>query len=183
MPTFAEARAEVLQAWKMDKARESARKDADAFAAKVREAGGDIKSAAGKRVVITTSPTARMTPGAMLDPFRPNPSRPSEIPEMPDAGDTLRDALFSLGPKSVVVEPNAPKTVYYVMTLHQNVPVDFAALYGPFGLRVGLQNEVYTKAAMKLHEEWLNRLRAEAGLKADWRPVDETRGIETASTE
>jgi len=175
VPSFDDVKTQVARAWKLEKARVLAEKDAQAFAEKVREAKGDIKAAAaGTKTVLTTLPVPRLSPGGMLgNPFQPEPARPSEIPQIPDAGESLRDALFTLGPKTVAVEPNAPKTVYYVMTLNQNVPADFAALYSPVGPKTPLQNEVFTDAYRRLSEEWMGTLREEAGVPREGIAVDE----------
>ena len=175
VPDFADVKSQVARAWKLEKARSLAEKDAQAFADKVREAKGAIKSVVGKKTLLTTEPVPRLSPGGMLggNPFQPSPARPSDIPRIPDAGDSLRKALFSLGPKTVAVEPNAPKTAYYVMTLNQNIPADFATLYSPIGPKAPLQQEVFTDAYRKMAEEWMGQLREEAGLPEDWTPKDE----------
>jgi peptidyl-prolyl cis-trans isomerase D len=174
VPAFDEVKTQVARAWKLEKARALAEKDAQAFAEKVREAKGDIKAVAGTKTVLTTLPVPRLSPGGMLgNPFQPEPARPSEIPQIPDAGESLRDALFSLGPKTVAVEPNAPKTVYYVMTLNQNIPAEFAALYSPVGPKTPLQNEVFSDAYRRLSEEWMGMLRKEAGVPREGIAIDE----------
>lgn len=175
VPDFADVKTQVARAWKLEKARVLAEKDAKAFADKVREAKGAIKSVVGEKTLLTTTPIPRLSPGGMLgdNPFQPSPARPSEIPQIPDAGEALRNAYFSLGPKTVAVEPNAPKTVYYVMTLNQSIPADFATLYSPIGPKAPLQQEVFTDAYRTMAEEWMNRLREEAGLPKDWVPKDE----------
>jgi hypothetical protein len=175
VPDFAEVKTQVARAWKLEKARSLAEKDAQAFAEKVREAKGAIKSVVGDKTLLTTALVPRLSPGGMLgeNPFQPSPARPSAIPQIPDAGEDLRNAYFSLGPKTVAVEPNAPKTVYYVMTLNQSIPADFAALYSPIGPKAPLQQEVFTDAYRTMAEEWMTMLREEAGLPKDWVPKDE----------
>jgi peptidyl-prolyl cis-trans isomerase D len=109
----------------------------------------------------------------MINPFQPQPSRPSEILQVPDAGEAFRKAYFNLEPGTVAVAPNAPKTVYYVMTLKQRIPAPFEGLYSSFGPRIGLQNEVQAEAIVRRGQEWLEELRARAGLPPNWTPPDE----------
>jgi peptidyl-prolyl cis-trans isomerase D len=175
VPKLEEVRGEVVAALKLDRARELARKAADAFAAEVRKAGGNLAQAAGTRPVITTSAVPKLQPGAMLNPFQPEPARPSEILQIPDASPALRDALFGLQPGTVAVAPNLAKTTYYVLALNERSPADLAGLYSPFGSRMSLQNDVLLEAIARRSREWMQELRTKAGLPADWTPPEEQR--------
>jgi peptidyl-prolyl cis-trans isomerase D len=177
VPSLDEIRAEVVHAWKMEKARGLAESDARGLADSARTKGGDLRAVAGKREVVTTEPITKMLPGLMLGPMtQPIPSRPNAIPQIPDAGEALRDAYFALQPKQVVVEPNQPKTIYYALALNARVPADFDRLFDPFGPRLGIQQEVAQDAQRRLDEDWMSALRTKAGLRAGWTPADETKG-------
>jgi hypothetical protein len=181
-PKLEDVRSEVVAALKLDKARVLAEKAANEFAETVRAAGGDLPKVAGDRTVITTAPVPKLQAGAMLNPFQPEPARPSEILQIPDASPALRDALFGLEPGQVAVAPNLSKTVYYVMTLNERSPADLAGLYSPFGSRMSIQNDVLLEAIARRSREWMQELRNRAGLPADWVPEDEKREQEAANT-
>ncbi|HEU5117674.1 MAG TPA: hypothetical protein VFT74_13685, partial [Isosphaeraceae bacterium] len=114
VPKLDEVRPQVILAWKREQARPLAEKAAKAIAEKAREKGADLKLAAEDRRVISTSEVARMS--ISFDPqfFNPQdpmssfgPPRPSEIPEIDNPSDALRDALFALKPGEVAVEADA----------------------------------------------------------------------------
>jgi peptidyl-prolyl cis-trans isomerase D len=180
VPPLDEIRPEVILAWKMAQARPLAAKAAEATAAKLRAEGGTIKSDnVDGRPVITTQPVTRMQPGLPLSPerfFQTGPPIPTELPQFPNASPALRDAYFALDTGKVAVAPNQPKTVYYVLTLDRRVPAPFAALYAPNGDYVRYQREVLTQAMQDRDEQWMGRLRSQAGLDPSWVPSDETKG-------
>jgi hypothetical protein len=173
VPRLDEIRSQVVHELKLQKARDLARRDAEKFADDVRKADGDIQKVAGNRSVLTTPPITKLQPGLMLNPYQPEPARPTEILQIPDASDALREAYFDLQPRQVVVEPNKPRTIYYVMTLNQRYPAEFAGLYAPFGRRQMLQNEVLTEAIINRSRDWMAELRQRAGLPPNWVPPDE----------
>lgn len=180
-PKLEEVRGEVVASLKLEKARGLAEKAATAFAESVRGAGGELAKVAGDRTVITTAAVPKLQAGAMLNPFQPEPARPSEILQIPDASPALHKALFALEPGKVAVEPNLSKTVYYVLTLNERTPVDLAGLYSPFGSRMSIQNDVLLEAIARRSREWMQELRTRAGLATDWVPDDEKRD-QTAAT-
>ena len=84
--------------------------------------------------MITTDPISKLQPRILPGQFFPTgPAVPTDIPQIPYAGEALREALFSLKPDAVAVAPNQPKTVYYVLTLNSRTPADFKDLYAPNG--------------------------------------------------
>jgi hypothetical protein len=175
VPPLEEVRDRVVAAWKTEKARALAEADAKALAKKAEAQGGDLRKAADaeKRSLVTTDPVPRQLASVMMGPTMLVPSRPSEIAQVPDAGDAFREALFGLGPKEVAVAPDAPKTTYYALALALRSPADFDALYDPFGPRMSLQPEVLQEAQRRQEDAWMASLRARAGLPADWAPADE----------
>jgi peptidyl-prolyl cis-trans isomerase D len=180
VPTLEEVRSEVILAWKADQARPLAEKAARDFAESVRKAGGKIEGEiVDGKPVITTDPITKLQPGLPLPGrFLENaPPTPTEIPQMPNAGAELRDAYFGLADGEVALAPNAPKSVYYVMTVGKRFPASFASLYAPTGDFFRYMNEARGEAIMKRDEQWMNQLRAEAGLAPGWTPPDDrTRG-------
>jgi hypothetical protein len=90
---------------------------------------------------------------------------PSEITQIPMAGETILDKLFALKPGDVEVEPNLPQNTYYVMALERRVPVSYQALMGPNGLLSSYRNETQRTQMIKSYKEAMDRLREQAGFK------------------
>ncbi len=145
VPTFEEVKPKVVEAWKLEQARELAKKDAEALADQARLKGGDLAGVAESRTLVSTTDLPKIMSTPSLSPFQPPESRPAEIPELPQASDELREALFSLAPGEVKVEPNRPKTTYYVMTLNRRTEADLQELFGPTGSRFGIEREVVSR--------------------------------------
>jgi hypothetical protein len=174
VPDLSEVRPQVVEAWKLEKARPLAKKAAEELAQKARAQDGQLKAAAGDRPVVVTPLQSKMQPGPILNQFRFGAPRASDLPDLPQAGEVLREAVFNLAPKAVAVAPNAPETVYYVVALNQRLPARFEALYAPYGPRMQFQSEASDEARTRRSEEWLALLRARAGLKPGWAPPDDT---------
>lgn len=176
IPPLNEIRNEVVQAWKLEKAVPLAKKAAEEIAEKARKSGGKLTpDLASSRPIFTTDPVSRLETQVLPMPgqFSPPRPRPSEIPLIPNAGEPLREALFSLEPGQVAVAPDEPRTAYYVLALHHKLPVDYTSLYAPNGpLRV-LQIEVLEEARDRRLESWMADLRSAAGLPSDWKPPEE----------
>jgi peptidyl-prolyl cis-trans isomerase D len=178
VPTLDEARTTVIHDWKLDKARALAEKEAQELAKSARQSGGDLKAAAGTRSLITIPPVSKLQPGAPLGAFQFDKPTPSLIPGIPEPSEALRQALFSLAPKSVAVAPNRPKTIYYVLAFDQAYPVNLAGLYSTrFGSAFTYRNEAITDASRRRLDEWMAELRRKAGVPAGWIPPDETKMI------
>lgn len=187
VPSLDEVRSQVVLAWKTEQARPLAEKAAQDLASEIRKAGGKIE---GETIqghpVITTLPLTRLQPGFPLPGqfFQSGPPTETEIPNIPNPGEAFRNAYFQLEPGTVTVVPNQPKTSYYVLTLDRRIPATFASLYAPSGEYLRYKNEAQTDAFRRLEDDWMNRLRADAGLKADWVPLDEVnRDSAPASTQ
>jgi hypothetical protein len=176
IPPLDEVRSEVILAWKREHARPLADQAAREFAEMASKDGGKIKGETiNGRPVITTPLRTRMQPGFPIpgQMFQNGPPTLTEFPEIPYAGDTLRDTYFGLEPGSVAVAPNQPKTIYYVLTLNDRIPATFATLYAPNGEYLRYQREAMVEAQRRRDEEWMSRLRADAGLPPNWALSDE----------
>ncbi len=179
VPSLEEVRPQVALAWKMNKARPLARKAAEQLAEDVKKAGGTIKDTtlAGYRVV-PIMPIARQTPrpGNMLTGrFEMEEPEDTPIPDIAYAGKALREAYFALKSGSVLVAPNQPETVYYVMALDRREPATFTALYAPNGDEFRYKMITRQQSERELVNHWMGWLRQQAGLKADWIPPDEAK--------
>lgn len=176
VPSLDEVRQEVILAWKTEQARPLAEKAAEELAAELRKAGGKIKDESIKgRPVLSTPPITKLSPGFPLPGqfFQMGPPTVTEIPQIPNPGEALRDAYFRLEEGKVAVAPNLPKSVYYVLTLDRRIPASFASLYSPNGEYFRYKNEAQTDAARHRTDAWMSRLRTQAGLQPGWSPPDE----------
>lgn len=176
VPPLSEIEKKVAAAWKLEQARPLAKKAADSIAAAAREAGGKLTpSVSGNRELIVTDPVPKLAISSLPIPgqFSQPQARPSEIPLIPNPSESLREAFFELEPGTVSVAPDKPESAYYVLTLDKRYPVDYTTLYAPSGPRMMLQMEVREEEEVQRVERWLNDLRAEAGLPADWSPPEE----------
>lgn len=169
-----EVRSEVVAAWRLGKARALAEAAARELAESVRKGGGKFQGD-----VVAGRPVKAIEGASKVRPGLPMPGTgmfapPSlaELTEIPDAGGALRDALFGLKPGEVAVEPDAPKSAYYVLTLDRRDPATFAGLYGPLGSPSYL-GEAMRDARIAEEKHRIEALRARAGLKPDWVPSDE----------
>lgn len=182
VPPLDQIHDKVVDAWKREQARPLAERAAQTLADQARTKEGDLRAAAeaAKKSVLVTDLMSRYSPSIMISPSQIFPSRLNKIPQIPDAGDPLRDVLFDLKPKQVAVAPNAPKTVYYALVLDRRVPVDFNQLYDPFGQRMSVQSEAFQEAQAARDKAWMNQLRSRAGLSADWVPTDEAKEADRA---
>ncbi len=175
VPTLAEVKADVVKAWKLAKARPLAEAEAKRIAdAAAKDSGGEkIRAAAGNRTVIITDPRARFTPALMSGAGAFGTPRATEIPELALAGEKLREAMYSLQPTTAAVAANSPEDVYYALTLRERDKTEVASLY-EFGLGRFMLDEVRQEAAIERMRDWMNTLRARAGLPPDWAPeIDE----------
>jgi hypothetical protein len=171
-----EVRPEVVSAWRLDKARGLAEAAAKTLAESIKKDGGKFKGdiVEGRPVraieAVSKLRSGLPMPGAGLQYGQPTPA---ELPQIPDAGDLLRSAIFDLKPGDVTVQPDAPKSSYYVVTLDRREPATFSGLYGPLGLSMPYFNEAARDASEAERKGRLEALRSKAGLKADWVPPDE----------
>jgi hypothetical protein len=112
--------------------------------------------------------------------FEPSPVVETPIPDVPHAGEALRNAYFGVQAGSALVAPNQPATVYYVITQDRREPATFSALYAPNGDEFRYKTLAREEAAKHQEQQWVNWLRQRAGLKSDWVPPDEAKRDESA---
>jgi peptidyl-prolyl cis-trans isomerase D len=175
VPKLEDVRSQVELAWKLEKARPLAEKAAEQLAAEIRKQKGEIKepNPEGYRVNIIP-PVSRLQPNYIPNPFTaPGATVETPIPEVPNAGEAFRDALFGLREGEVAVAPNQPKTAWYVLGFQRREPASFASLYAPNGDEYLFKRRAIDHAAQELDEEWMGWLRQQAGLKPGWVPPDE----------
>jgi hypothetical protein len=176
-----EVHGRVVRAWKLEKARPLAQKAADELAAKVKSEGGQIKDLMiGDRPVISIESVTKLKAGMPVPTqfggqfrFDRGPATPTEIRQVPDASPALIDALFALKPGDVAVEPDLPKSTYYVLTLDKREPVSYMALMGPNGSLAGYWRETQDSVMRKAYREGMTRLREQAGYHPEDYPSEE----------
>lgn len=162
-------REEVLRMWNMVKARDIAKKAAEALAADATKAEKSLKVAfANKKEVQVLEPPkfSWMTMGNVAYSLSER-AEMSEVLGVPMAGDEFMRTVFRLKPGKVGVAFNAPKTVVYVVQPNKFSPlyetrwVEFGKDARPESFRkyeaVGLQDQQRTVIA------WLNELKTSAG--------------------
>ncbi len=178
VPELDEIRKEVVSAWKREQARPLAQKAAEALAAEARRHDGDLKAVAGDHpMILSEAPVSRLVENPVPSLYGPATARPSELPQFPEAGDTLRDAIFALGDKSVAVAADQPQSTYYVLALNQRLRAEFRDFTAPnaLGERMMLERDAARAAASRRISSWMSDLRRRAGLAADWTPPDESK--------
>lgn len=176
VPTFEEVRSEVILAWKAEQARPLAKKAAEEFAEAARKDGGkfDGDTFDGRPYIRTTAIT-RMRPEMPLpgQMFGDAGAAPSPLPEFPNAGEPLRDAVFGVNEGEVRVVADIPETVYYAVALDRREPATFDSLYGPLGPYATFRFEAESEARRARSAAVMAELRTQAGLPTDWIPPDE----------
>ncbi len=181
VPALDEVRKEVSLAWKIAKARPLAEKAAAELANQLKSKGAALKEGTvdGYRV-LSIPPITRFQTSLLRSQFQPGPPEESPIPEVPTAGELFRDAYFGLQTGSVVVAPNQPRTIFYVMVPDRREPATFAALYAPNGDELRYKMLARELAAGEVDEHWMGWLRQQAHLDRDWIPPDEAKGKSSA---
>jgi hypothetical protein len=176
VPDLADIKPEVILAWKTEKARPLAEKDAKAHAESIKAAGGKVQGdILDGHPVINIESVTMLQPGLPIPGsfFETGPPSPSEIPNIPNPTPELREAFFSLKEGAPAVATNLPETAYYVLTLSRRSPAEFAVLFAPNGDYMRYRTEAMSSAIRKRLETWMADLRAKAGLPKDWVPTDE----------
>jgi hypothetical protein len=124
VPKFADARNEVLLAWKMLKARDLARKQAETYAAEAKRAGKplseDFSGDKGPQVV-KAGPFSWLTLGSTPEQGRMSVPTISEVTGIENPGEDFMRATFALAVGGVGVGMNNPQTICYVIQ-----PAEFA---------------------------------------------------------
>ena len=176
-----EIRDEVVRAWKHEKARPLARKAADELAARIKQAGGQIKELSiDNKPVLSIDAATKMKRGTPF-PSQVNgqyrlefgPPSLTDLVEIQRASEALIDALFALKPGEVAVEADKPEENFYVLTLNKRDPVPFMSLMGPNGTLASYKSETQTETFRKAYGDGMTRLRSQAGYKPQDFPTEE----------
>ncbi len=118
VPELSDVRDEVVRSWKMIKARELARKQAETLASEAKQADKSLREAFGDRedlTVATTPSFSWLTRGAAGALDSQAPARLSEVEGVQDAGPDFMREAFSLAVGETGQAMNRPQTICYVM--------------------------------------------------------------------
>ncbi|MCI0491756.1 MAG: hypothetical protein L0Z07_02335, partial [Planctomycetes bacterium] len=128
VPTLEEVRDQAVQAWKLRKAAELAKKHAEDLARQAKDSGKTLSDffADDESVkVVRTDPFSWLTGGAVSRTTgQPQPFRLSEPDGIAAAGPDFMQAVFELGPSDVGAELSHDHSVAYVVRIseHQSAP-------------------------------------------------------------
>jgi peptidyl-prolyl cis-trans isomerase D len=179
VPPLDEVRSQVVLAWKTEKARPMAEAAAQQVADQLRKQKAAPKDATYQGYPVLSIPAIAKLQSPMnlsaANPFQLDQPVESPISEVPSAGEAFRKAYFALEPGSVAVATNQPQTSYYAMTLDRREPATFAALYALAGDEYRYKSLAKEQADRQLFENWMNAVRRQAGIDANWVPADEAK--------
>ncbi|MBX7166910.1 MAG: hypothetical protein K1X74_11320 [Pirellulales bacterium] len=166
IPTFAEAKAEVLKAWKFEQARPLARKAAEALAAKAQSAASlkeGLASDPNIKVELTGS-FSWMTEGGVPFQTAQVPPRISQVPNVDQPGNEFMLDVFRLAEGETGVAMNGPESVAYVVRVLQYEPSE-VVLRERF---LAEQLSTYTNAGRPEQRDvylaWVDQIKSDAGV-------------------
>ncbi|HEV7282176.1 MAG TPA: SurA N-terminal domain-containing protein [Pirellulaceae bacterium] len=173
VPPLEEIRDEVVQAWKLEKARELAKAAAEKAAQEANAKAASLKpNAEGARESALTALYPKKAKNAGQFTFLPHQFDPTagEIANVENAGPELRQAIFTLREGEVSYGPNADRSVYYLVEVTKDMQppaqtVDrFLAVPNQFlmqmiqpslmGERQNFQFEVFREMTDQVDLEW-----------------------------
>ena len=168
-----DVRQEVVHAWKMIRARELARKEAERMAESARKSGGTLREAfadLANTKVIDPPPFTMLTEGFVPQASSPNSIRLSNVEGVSMAGLDFMRAVFNLEKGQIGIAMNAPQTVTYVIQLVNYTPpqdalwkIFLAEDYSKYSSAATLDLNASRRA-------WLDSLKTYAGLKWEAKP-------------
>jgi len=168
-----EVREQVLRAWKLIQARQSARKEAEGLAETARKSNAPLKetfSDSSKIQVIVPPPFAMLTEGSVPQGSSIAPPRLSKVEDAPMAGVDFMHAVFNLDKGQIGIAMNAPQTVIYVIQLISYTPPPDA--FWQIFLAEDF-SKYYSAAASDLQADrraWLEWLKTSSGLQWEMKP-------------
>jgi hypothetical protein len=165
VPKLDDVRDEVIHAWKMPRARELAKKAAEALQEQAAKNDKPLKESLPKAKILRPAKFSWMTFGNIAS-SGPRPAELSKVDEIPMAGDNFMRTVFALEPGKVGVAFDEPETVVYVIRPSGFTP-DRQVRWMMFRIKkdfseyalVGLEQFRHTR------EAWLKELKNSAGLK------------------
>jgi len=177
IPEFTDAgvRQEVLDAWRMVKARDAAEKEAQRLRDEALASGKSLKEAfAGKPdlPVTATDPFSWMTYGSVPTGVSRTPPQLSEVKGVDVPGDEFMRAVFDLDVGEIGVAMNQPKTVAYVVRMTEANPSETVLRTQFESDRWGTYLTVGREEQRQLFLAWQEELRKGAGLEWVERAAD-----------
>jgi hypothetical protein len=167
VPTFEEAREEVVAAWKEIEARKLAQERAAKMAAAANSSGESLQTMFGadsKYPVRETGFFSWMTEQTLASQFGQPRVQLSVVPEVPNAGQEFMRATFALQPGRAGSALDAPETTAYVIRVIEQRP-EMAELLAKFGAaRYPEYAAVAQLDARDFTTRWIEDLESEANL-------------------
>jgi hypothetical protein len=158
-------RQQVLEAWRMEQAREITTARAEKLAAEARRAGKSLKEAFPDRDVTQTPPFSWMTEGSIAAGTSRVPPRQSEVPGVEMPGAEFMRAVFGLEQGQISVAMNQPKTIAYVIRVVEMQPSE-KVLWAQFKSEpYSLYASVAVSDQREVYQAWREELRTNAGLE------------------
>ena len=167
-------REEVLLAWKMIRARELARKEAEALATEARETGKSLAQVfAGRpKLPVLTPPTFTWMTLGSVSPSSRQPEI-SAVEGVDIAGEEFMRTVFRLKPGEAGAAMNAPQTAAYAVRLIEYSP-SYKVLWEQFKVDDFRKYEAVAQGDQnQMYRAWLNEIRTTAGFK--WTPEHKKR--------
>ncbi len=172
VPELTAVRKQVVETWKIQKARDLARAEAETLAKKARESNRTLAETFPDRGVEATNPFKWYEADLSGNVGREAPTRISKVDGVEDPGPDFMQTVFGLGVNQVGTAMNNPQTVCYVVrltslspspsVLHELFAVDNFDNYREFGQRdaVRLGGEVSDAILADAELRWLREPRA-----------------------
>ena len=163
VPALDAIRADVVKAWKMVKARDIARKQAEAYAQTARKSDQPLADALRDEVVPVSKigPFTWLTQGSAAG----GTLRYSEVKGAEMAGEEFMKTLFGLPAGGVGVAMNQPQKKVFVIRLLEYTPSD-TVLREQFGLERNMRDyyPLVQRDLAHYYETWLANVEKEAGV-------------------
>ena len=168
VPNLADVRDQVLETWKLIKARDLARKQAETYAAEVTGAKkklSEVFSGDKSPKVIAAGPFSWLTLGTTADNAAGGVPMLSEVPGIDSPSTEFMQTTFGLAEGEVGVAMNGPKDTFYVVQVIQYEPPtkqleeDFAHENFRNYLNVAVREK------QQLMRSWMASVEQDAGLK------------------
>ncbi len=165
-------RATVLAAWKMDKAREIARKEAEKLAEEARQAKKTLVEAFGSlRPVEKSGPFSWMLRAPAPDAQGQTRLLMSRVEHVDKPGDKFMSKVYDLEVGEIGVAMNRPEDVAYVVQLEKTEPSDTVLWIGFKADPYSLYQAVGNADQMEIFNTWIDGIRKAADLKWERKPV------------
>jgi hypothetical protein len=171
VPALTDIRDEVIETWKMQRARELAKEEAQKLADKLKGAGDEpwktVLDASQQTLLVSPPPFTWMSPPREM--FAP--AQITFVQGLDTVGQEFMQRVFSASPGQAVVAPNQGMNTYYVVRLVELSPtVD--QLHQNFEISRGRARQLAFPERERMFADWYDNI--ERTLNVQWLGSDET---------